>query len=556
MRIFDPENDTVKMYRDALADTINLEWRPTNIGQSVCSAVNCPLTVLFPFCEPDLISMPDPLPSPSAAVAPLSTTIRRVSLVILIVAAALRLPGLWTDFWMDEIWSWFLIWEYNGKARVNGIEGILTGIHHDNNNYLHTMYLYLCGPEASVVVYRLPAFFAGLTIVWLGRVLVARWTQLRDSRDVLAVLFGMGLLATSEVEVIYSSEARGYALAGCAALGAQWALGRWLQTNRWPAVLGYALFACAGFLSHLSFLPVFLAQAVWGVAAVFWSRELASSRYRLMGKLLLAFGIPALMVGWLWVVDLSRIKSGGGPQLSPWSVTSSTLAMPFGISLPEEYNLPLALMFAVLLVLGLWSLRRAPMLEIVALISLIVIAPTVMFGMAPKGLVYPRHFLVSLTVLIPAAGVGLAHLLTADWRGLRLAGVLIIAAWCGGNGSELIRFWSAGRGQYEAALEHISASSPDPQIRVGSDFDFRNGLVLGFYQVRVPAYQRITYVPQNYWSQIQPDWFLIQDFNRISQLPPEAQVQGRTYVLESVYPFAGPVGWRWGAYKLQPEKSL
>ena len=517
--------------------------------------------------------MPAPQPRPVAPPAiPAGMFAGWIPLLILLLAAGLRLPGLWTDFWLDEIWSWTLVWDWRSNARISGVAGIFTEIHQDNNNYLNTLFLYVCGPAAPTALYRLPALLAGVATVWLGGHLVARWTEVwqasvvesgstlrvEDSRRgaschnsaKLAVWFGLGLLATSEVEVIYSSEARGYALAGCAALAAQWSLGRLLRFNNWSSAGGFALLACAGFLSHLSFLPVFLAQAVWSLAALIWSRQLGGSWNSVLGKLLVAFGSPSLMVGGLWLVDLSRTHVGGGPELIPLVVACDTLSMPFGVSLPEAYSFPLGLLFAALLITGLWSLRRAPTLEIVGLAGLTVIAPAVLFGMAPQGLVYPRHFLVSLTLLIPVAGAGLARWLTADRRLLQLPGFLVVTVWCLGNGSELIRFWSSGRGQYQAALAHIAGSEGDRELLVGGDFDFRNAMLVGFYQVRSPAYQRLIYVPQTAWGSHRPDWILMHDLNREPRFLREVEAQGQRYSLDKVFPFAGPVGWHWGAYRL------
>ncbi len=469
---------------------------------------------------------------------------------MLVLAAALRLPGLWTDFWLDEIWSWTLVWNWKLTPRVSGILGIFTEIHQDNNNYLNTLFLYLCGPSAPLAVYRIPPFLAGLLTVWLGGLLVVRWTQGRASAETTGLLVGMGLLATSQVEVVYSSEARGYAIAGCAALAAQWWMGSLLRSGKWLAAWTYALIACGGFLGHLSFLPVFLAQAVWSLAALIWVRHSAGSWKLLLVKLIVAFGVPALLIGWLWLVDLSRTTVGGGPELNPLLVACETFSMPFGASLPDSFTLPCGLLMAALLVTGLWSLRRAATLEVVGLASLPVIAPAVLFGLAPDGLVYPRHFLVSLTLLIPVAGWGLFRWFAADRQWVRFAGILTLGVWCWGNGSEIVRFWNAGRGQYQAALDHIAAGNSGRLTAVGSDFDFRNSMIMVFYQARSRSYRSLRYIPQNVWNQYRPDWIIAHGQNRDPQFAPELQVLGFRYVLDAVYPFAGPVGFHWATYRL------
>ena len=472
---------------------------------------------------------------------------------LLLLAAALRLPGLWTDFWLDEIWSWTLVWNWKLQPQISGIWGIFTQIHQDNNNYLNTLFLYLCGPLAPLAVYRIPAFVAGLVTVWLGGLLAVRWSQGRGVTEFAGLLAGMGLLATSQIEVVYSSEARGYAIAGCAALAAQWSMGTLLRSGKWSSAASYAFISCAGFLGHLSFLPVLISQVVWSLVVLSERRHPAGSWKVLCGKLTVACGIPALLVGWLWLVDLSQTKVGGGPELDTWLVACDTFSMPFGASLPEDYSLPCALLMFALLATGLRSLRHDSTREYAGLASLAFIAPTVMFGLAPDGLVYPRHFLVSLTLLMPVAGLGLLQWLTAERPLFRLAGILAIGIWCLGNGSELTRFWIAGRGQYQAALAHIEAATQGQLTAVGSDFDFRNATVMTFYQVRSPErYRSLRYIPQAVWNQYRPDWLLAHSQSREPHFDKEIQILDATYDLNGIFPYAGPVGWHWATYRRRP----
>lgn len=477
-------------------------------------------------------------------------TRRQVIVRVLVLAAALRLPGLWTDFWLDEIWSWTLVWDWKFNQRVSSFWGIFTEVHQDNNNYLNTVFFYLFGPSAPLPVYRIPSLVTGSIAVWLGGLLVARWTQTLTMGSATAMLVGMGLLATSQVEIVYSSEARGYAIAICAAFAAQWYMGSLLRTGKWVFVVGYALSACGGFLGHLSFLPVFVAQAIWGLAALIWSRHSAGAWTLLLGKLSVAFGIPALMVGVLWLVDLSKTQVGGGPLISPLPVMRDILALPFGASLPGSVSLSLGLLMLALLASGLWKLRRTATLEVVSLVSLIIVAPVILFGLAPKGLVYPRHFLVSMSLLIPVAGVGMWSWCAADRKLLRLAGCVVIGVWCLGNGFEIVRFWMAGRGQYQAALEHLAAASSGRITPVGSDNYFRTSMVMSFYQARTRKYRSLRYAPTKFWNELPPHWLLFHSLERDPHFAAEVKAAGFRYELDAVFPFAGPVGWHWAAYRV------
>jgi hypothetical protein len=326
-----------------------------------------------------------------------------------------------------------------------------------------------------------------------------------------------------------------------------------LRSGKWTTACSYALLASAGFLGHLSFLPVFASQGVWGFSACYTSRHSAGTWKQLIGKFCVAFGIPALLVGWLWLVDLSQTKVGGGPELNIWLLACDTLSMPFGASLPEDYSPPCAALMIALLATGLWTLRGIATLENVGLTSLLIVAPSLMFGLAPDGLLYPRHFLVSLTLLMPVVGLGLHRWLTAERPLFRLAGVLAIGVWCLGNGTELARFWNSGRGQYQAALAHMESTTNGQLTAVSSDFDFRNATVMTFYQVRSPEkYPSLRYIPQAVWNQYRPDWILAHNQARDPQFDKEIQILDTTYALDGIFPYAGPVGWHWATYRRKP----
>ena len=125
------------------------------------------------------------------------------------LGAALRVALARGDLWLDELWS------LSFARQITWPWEVLTVIHHDNNHPLNTLALFLtvkpAGAHAAPVVYRLLA--------------AGRWH--RD--DSSALLDGVAqttiplartrawiaatLCACSFLAVVYSSEARGYALA-------------------------------------------------------------------------------------------------------------------------------------------------------------------------------------------------------------------------------------------------------------------------------------------------------------------------------------------------------
>ena len=87
--------------------------------------------------------------------------------LLALLGLALRIPGLFTDVWLDELWSLA-----NADAVHSPLE-VFTSIHSDNNHYLYTLYLLAIGDNlgpgpAAWAVYRIPSLLAGV-----GSVLVA-----------------------------------------------------------------------------------------------------------------------------------------------------------------------------------------------------------------------------------------------------------------------------------------------------------------------------------------------------------------------------------------------
>src|SRR5262249_2109051 len=146
--------------------------------------------------------------------------------------------------------------------------------------------------------------------------------------------------------VVLSSEARGYATAVlCALLGLLVFLdGDPMKNPRAAVLLG--LVSTLGFLAHLVFVHFWV-----GAAAATAVRAAAAPRGKRVSAWLLANAPPLLVLGLLWIVDLSHLTVGGGPVKSRLDVLSTTSALAVG--LPEESSLAVAALAAVLLCLVL-----------------------------------------------------------------------------------------------------------------------------------------------------------------------------------------------------------
>src|SRR4051812_16021317 len=173
-----------------------------------------------------------------------------------IVGGWMRFRGALNDLWLDE-----LISLHNARSLRNLIE-VFTAIHTDNNHYLTTMFLRAVGGSHSPPMLRMLSLLCGVAAVP-----AAFWAVARRPRAV-QVVFAC-LITFSYPLVHFSSEARGYSGAILAGLFAFGALDRWLASGKASAGWGsiFALAVIFGILSHLTFVFVWGALAVWSLLA-------------------------------------------------------------------------------------------------------------------------------------------------------------------------------------------------------------------------------------------------------------------------------------------------
>ncbi len=163
-------------------------------------------------------------------------------LLILFLAAALRVEDLQGSYWVDEIRTW--------EGSTKPFSETLVHCPYPLYFVLGHLALHLGDTEAAL---RFPSVVCGV----LG--VLALYFVLRSLHGRTAGLVGALLLATCEFHVFFSREARFYALMMLAGLLMLWLLHRALVAG---GVLNWVLFAlasAAGILSHLFMLPFYAA---------------------------------------------------------------------------------------------------------------------------------------------------------------------------------------------------------------------------------------------------------------------------------------------------------
>lgn len=497
------------------------------------------------FCmDPGAKNKTPPRPDPDVPVVDGGARYALGLVLLVVVFAAVRWAGMTCDLWLDEIWSLGLIREIKSPWEI------LTKVHHDNNHPLNSLWLHLLPPAGPAWTYRLLAWFAGSATVLLAGLIARRQFRLMHPDAGAGVVNAAGLLTAvlvggAHLLVHYSSEARGYAPAVAGGFLALYALlhasGR--ATGWWALVYGLA---CGlGLLSHLAMVQVMAAGLAWSAVQVVRERN----RWRVgLGRLAGWHTGPWICFALYYFGFVRRLSIGGGPENPLGGVLGDMAA--FTLGFPVELGLWLAL--PVLLsvtgvTLGLVWRRDAALAVFYALV--VFILPAIGPGLSGFSLLFPRYFIISAAAALLLVGYALTRIWVRG-GGWRVASLVLLALFLGGNALHVVRLGRDGRGQYQAALRYLAERTPTEAISLCSDSDFRNGTLIRYYATAAGTGRRIRYYPGDRVPRAGTQWLIIHRLDG-GVAPPEAVTDpwGNGYVLEKVFPHAPLSGWDWFVYR-------
>jgi hypothetical protein len=444
------------------------------------------------------------------------------------VGAALRLPGLATDLWLDEIWS---------ILRVEPLAsplGVFTALHDSNNHHLNSLWLYAVG-DAPAWLLRLPAFLAGTASIALCAWLAAR-------RGRLEALLAAWLCALSFALVHFSSEARGYAAVVFFALAAQCLLERDLAAPRRGRALLFGACVVAGFLSQL----VFLFYQAGAAAQMLWHWR--ALPLRVLALRLAERHAPALAaLALLYAVDLRPLVVGGGDPTDVTLLLAQAVGWTFGLPIARALALPDALALGALVAAGLALRARRGDDSWIAL-GVAIALPVAVFALLRPQMIPFRYFLIgSAFALLLAADLFASGLRAGGAR--RAAAVLALCAFALGNLAHWRAFTQLGRGGFRSALHAMARETRGPVVTVASDHDFRNRLVLAYYARELPPGKRLVYVPRDRFRSAQPEWLIRHAPARPANPLQRLGVDGIPYALFAEYDHAAISGFYWALYR-------
>ena len=447
--------------------------------------------------------------------------------LLLAAIAVVRVLAADNDLWLDEIWTLEQI------RSLHSALGVFTELQQENHA-LYTLWAYLCGPEVSGGLYRLPAVGSGLITV-----AVAGWIAVRQSGARVAAPFAVGLVGFSYLSVHFGSEARGYAPSTALALLAFAALLHGIDRpqRRWRVLFGTAL--CLALVAQPIAIDLLAAAAVW--IPVHRLRRAVGVRRALVESA----GWLALPVAFFaanYLVYLRHLQTGGGAEHTLAEVGGNAIAYTFGLPVALG-SAGLIALGAVVVLAGLATLVRERDDLCVFYLAGGVAAPLALLWLRGSALIYERYFVLSATLVL----LSTSHLLTRLWqRAPRPLAALLLAAFVTGSGSQALPLLRYGRGDVSGLLRRVAAATATAEIRYSANHPFRVPMVIDHHAPRALPGRTLRYVGPN----DRPDWVIKSlldpgtDLDRAVTSP-----DGETFRLVLVVPSAPLSGFWWAAYR-------
>jgi hypothetical protein len=452
--------------------------------------------------------------------------------IIVAVGAALRIPGLFTDFWLDEIWTLAIVQSLGSPLEI------FSEIRHSNNHYLNTLVFYFLGDSPHWIPFRIHSLLAGIGAVALAWLIAARG-------GLLPAMLASGATAVSYLLIHYSSEARGYAMAVLFAFAAFLAARSFVERSRWRDAVVLWVAVCLGLLSQLSYIHVLAALVLWLPTALYRMRRSVGET---VARAAQALAVPvAFMVVFYWV-ELRHMQIGGAPGQDRLGVLIKTLSYAGGGPGAGPFAAIVALAtLGILMGAVVWRARQGSddwLFYAVAIFA----SPGALLLFQRSEALFVRYFVVSVAFGLVIAGMALSNLVRGPVAA-RAAVVSIVGLFVLGNLVNVAGFYRYGRGAYLEGLQMIARESPGIAT-VASDHDFRNGALFAYYRDLLGPGRRPVYVPAQQLPRGGTGWFIEHRIGELGEVGDRhTDRYGNVYDLRAVLPYSDLSGMHWLIYR-------
>lgn len=338
----------------------------------------------------------------------------------LAVAAILRLLGLQSGLWYDEIVT--LV----ESVRLP-LARIITDFPGVNAHPLYSVlaHISIAGFGESAWALRLPACLFGIASVWMVFTLGTRITGR------LEAWVGAAVLATSYHHIWFSQNARGYTMQGFFTLLSTYLLIRGRESGRSRHYALYALVCAAGVYTHLTMVFVVAGQALviltdWGMARQKATRpSLKPALWAWAGAAALsALAYAPYASGLMAHLGAEAPREAAKVATGAWALTEAVRSLLSGAGVPA------ALAGGVLAMVGALTLmRRTPLAVALLLMPAVVTAGAIVILGQPLR---PRFFffLSGAAAIFVGRGVGAlaSSMAGRRWNEPSVAPVAVVAA--------------------------------------------------------------------------------------------------------------------------------
>lgn len=434
-----------------------------------------------------------------------------------------RFLAMHHELLFDEVWS------MEFAMQIKHPLDVFTSIHHDNNHYLNTLYLWWVGPSQPFWVYHIPSVIAGSLLL----ISVSLWAWRKNKTRGLIVAL---LLGSSYIFTRYGVEARGFMPMMLFGFLSYLSLDRFLRKHPAKSASGgrsgvlilFWLTAVTAFLWHLTYIE-------WYIVLMAWSGLHLSGQKR--SRCIADFALPhlpiLLFLGLLWIVDIRWLDVGGVAKFGSFGETViAGLAMLLGtetIWQPSSWMAWAsggALFLYLLILLKAW-MRRSIQDGVLRVLLWLLAIPCGLFIASAVTILTARLFFPFLLFLLFLLAEKCSHHLSSKSSVHRVVAGLLLLCMLSANALQMLHLIRFGDRRYVETLSYIASKDPADNITVSSNSNLRAQKLLRFYVPRLHTSKIITYVRDPEATIHPPAWLLLE--NDIVETPPTYTIGKTTY---------------------------
>lgn len=496
-------------------------------------------------------------------------------ILILTLAAVLRvLCSSSNEFWLDEIWS------IKGVSSLAGIGGVFTDFISDNNHPLNSIYLFFIN-KLGFNLFEKPSYLICRSLsILCGTLSVLLAYRLGNRLETKCGRVFSLIIALSYIQILYSSEARGYAGAVFASLlsadillgskdrifsvkkssvddrdsiaelknSQSWTVNPELRSSYIRKVSITLLLASAlGLLSHLSYYVFLVSVTIWFVTT--------NDKRDLFHRALLLIKVmgPSLILAVILYLTFYRHLSEGSGALGEKTIfILNTISAIFGgpalsVNKPISAVVVVGLLLLFVTIVVTECLRVLKKQDHSALLCFLIAIPVplVLYYIYAPRVIYPRYFLVSITFFLALCANNLVRLSRTSLIN-RVISTGLLLGFLINSGIKTYELIIWGRGRPIEAINLIDSLATSSVTEISAQQDTRAFDSFKFYE---DNFKKTS--PQYVANRAYPtEWYIVesQDYfeSPSSIIEPYA---GHRHCLAGRFNSAELSGFRWFIYR-------